>query len=207
MSSAQPDMTEAAQTKACCAAAYEHDAVRLILGDCYHPGGLGLTRRLADQLELRAGQRVLDVASGPGSTALLLAREYDVVVDGVDLGERSVAAARQAANDAGLSERVRFHIGDAEWLPFDDATFDAVVCECAFCTFPHKAVAAREFARVLRPGGRLGITDVTLAPGGLPEELAGLDLDRAKHLTAEAGRAVAAGAAGYVLLVAERSRR
>ena len=150
--------------KACCAAVYEQDVVALVLGESYHPGGLDLTRHLARTLGLRPGQRVLDVASGPGATALLLAEEFDVAVDGVDLGEASVAKARAAAAERGLGERVRFHIGDAERLPFGDAAFDAVICECAFCTFPAKPVAAAEFARVLRPGGRVGITDVTLDP-------------------------------------------
>ncbi|MGH3282151.1 MAG: methyltransferase domain-containing protein, partial [Trebonia sp.] len=71
----------------------------------------------------------------------------------------------------GLSGRVRFHRGDAERLPLPDAVADAVICECALCTFPGKQAAAVEFARVLRPGGRAGITDITVADGGLPEEL------------------------------------
>jgi SAM-dependent methyltransferase len=165
---------EAAQVKTCCAAAYGSDMAALILGDSYHPGGLDLTRRLARALDLRPGQRVLDVASGPGNTALLLAAEFSVTVDGVDLGETSVARAREAAQSAGFADRVRFRVGDAERLPFDDGTFDALVCECALCTFPDKPAAAAEFARVLAPGGRAGITDVTLAPGGLPDDLAGI---------------------------------
>lgn len=166
--------SDPAEVKACCAAAYTGDAVALILGESYHPGGLPLTRRLADSLQLRPGQRVLDVASGPGATALLLAREYGVSVQGIDLGEASVHRARAAAQAAGLQGQVRFDTGDAEALPLPDASVDAIVCECALCTFPDKATAAREFARVLRPGGRLGITDVTVAPGGLPPELADL---------------------------------
>jgi len=160
-----------AQIKACCAAAYSRDAVALVLGESYHPGGLALTRRLAAALELRAGQRMVDVASGPGTTARLLAAEYGVTVDGVELSETAVEQARAATVRAGLSGKVRFHRGDAELLPFPDAIADAVVCECAFCTFPGKAAAAAEFARVLRPGGRVGITDITVTGGGLPEEL------------------------------------
>jgi ubiquinone/menaquinone biosynthesis C-methylase UbiE len=159
-----------AEVKSCCAAAYSHDAVALLLGESYHPGGLALTRRLASALGLRPGRRVVDVASGPGTTARLLAAEYAVTVDGVELSEPAVERARSAADEAGLSSRVRFHRGDAERLPLPDAFADAVVSECAFCTFPDKAAAAAEFARVLRPGGRAGITDVTVEDG-LPEEL------------------------------------
>lgn len=160
-----------AEIKACCAAAYGQDAVALVLGESYHPGGLALTRHLADALELRPGSRVVDVASGPGATARLLAAEYAVTVDGVDLGESTVERARSATADTHLVDGVRFHLGDAERLPLPDRSADAVVCECAFCTFPDKAIAAAEFARVLRPGGRVGITDVVLTERGLPAEL------------------------------------
>lgn len=167
--------TESAlDAKACCAAAYSTDLVAAVLGESYHPGGRALTRRLAAATGLRAGQRVLDVASGPGTTAVLLAQEFDVTVDGVELGMASVERARSAAGVAELGERVRFHVGDAERLPFPDAMFDAVICECAFCTFPDKETAAAQLARVLRPGGRIGLSDVTLSPGGLPPELTGL---------------------------------
>ena len=70
-----------------------------------------------------------------------------------------------APENTDASGKVRF-LGDAERLPLPDNTFDALVCECAFCTFPDKATAAAEFARVLRPGGRVGITDVTVAAPG-----------------------------------------
>jgi hypothetical protein len=167
--------TTAADTKACCAAAYGSDVVALLLGESYHPGGLGLTRQLADQLHLRRGDRVLDVASGRGTTALLLTGEYHADVTGVDLSPPNVALASDAARSAGLADQVRFQVGDAERLPVEDADFDAAVCECAFCTFPDKVTAAAELARVLRPGGRLGITDVTVDPTRLPPELSGLN--------------------------------
>ncbi|MGW7363538.1 class I SAM-dependent methyltransferase [Streptomyces sp. NPDC054841] len=160
--------------KACCAAAYSSDVVALLLGDSYHPGGTALTRRLADRLALSARSRVLDVASGRGITALLLAGIYGVRVDGVDYSPANTALAQGAAQAAGLTEQAVFVTGDAEHLPYADGVFDAVVCECALCTFPDKAKAAAEFSRVLCPGGRLGITDVTAVPDRLPPELSTL---------------------------------
>jgi SAM-dependent methyltransferase len=68
---------------------------------------------------------------------------------------------------------LRFEVGDAEQLPLGDASVDAIICECAFCTFPNKPRAAQEFSRVLRPGGRVGLSDITRAPGP-PGELADL---------------------------------
>jgi len=162
------------EAKACCAAAYGSDVVALLLGESYHPGGATLTRRLADRLAVRSGMPVLDVAAGRGATALLLAGEYGADVTGVDLSQANVTAAAEAAQAAGLTGRVRFRHGDAERLPVEDAAFNAVVCECAFCTFPDKATAAAELARALKPGGRLGITDVTVDPDRLPPELSGL---------------------------------
>ncbi|MEV0962784.1 methyltransferase domain-containing protein [Streptomyces sp. NPDC049910] len=159
------------EIKSCCADAYSRDVVALLLGDSYHPGGTALTRRLADALGLARDGRVLDVASGRGTSALLLAGVYGVRVDGVDYSAANTALAQGAAQAAGFAERTGFVTGDAEHLPYDDGVFDAVLCECALCTFPDKARAAAEFARVLRPGGRIGITDVTAAPDRLPPEL------------------------------------
>jgi hypothetical protein len=164
----------AAEIKACCAATYGSDLVALLLGDAYHPGGLALTRHLVGLLDLTRDDRVLDIASGRGTTALLLAHEYGVRVDGVDLSAGNVALARGAADAVDLSGRAAFTAGDAETLPYPDAAFDAVVCECAFCTFPDKPAAAAELVRVLRPGGRVGISDVVTEAARLPAELTGL---------------------------------
>lgn len=168
------DAADADTVKSCCAAAYGVDLVSVFLGESYHPGGLELTRDLADALALTPGERVLDVASGVGTTAVFLAGARGVEVLGIDLGDAQIEAARARASGAGLAGRVRFEFGDAEGLPVDDACFDAAVCECAFCTFPDKATAAAELFRVLRPGGRVGISDVWLESDCLDAELAGL---------------------------------
>ncbi|GAA0672009.1 hypothetical protein GCM10010193_25430 [Kitasatospora atroaurantiaca] len=159
------------EMKACCAAAYSCDAVAQILGDSYHPGGTALTRRLVDALGLTAGSRVLDVACGRGTSALLLADAYRLQVDGLDYSATNIARAQATAEALELSHRATFTHGDAEQLPYPADTFDAVLSECALCTFPDKTAAAAEFTRVLRPGGRLGITDVTADPDRLPPEL------------------------------------
>lgn len=161
------------EIKACCAAVYESDWARLLLGDSFHPGGQALTERMGILAGLEPGKRVLDVAAGAGASALYLAERFGCQMVGIDYGRESVAAATLAAAEAGLSGQVQFELGDAESLPFEDGSFDAVINECAFCTFPDKRTAAAEMARVLRPGGRLGLSDLTRS-GPLPAELDGL---------------------------------
>lgn len=155
--------------KQCCAMAYGSDAARFLLGDSFHPGGVELTIELAGMLNLTPGSIVLDVASGKGTSAFAVAERFRCRVIGVDLSEANVAEANTEALKRGLSDGVQFLLADAEELPFEPASFDAILCECAFCTFPNKTKAASEFARVLRAGGRVGISDLTRVPDPLPE--------------------------------------
>ena len=166
-------MTGQETVKQCCARLYESDFAKLLLGDSFHPGGLKLTERLGELLELGPNSRVLDVASGKGASALFLAERFGSEVVGIDYSSQNVDGANEEAAARGLGSRVRFESADAERLPFDDAEFDGIICECAFCTFPDKPAAASEFARVLRPGGRVGLSDLTRGPV-LPKELDGL---------------------------------
>jgi arsenite methyltransferase len=164
---------ESGELKNCCAAIYQSDFARMLLGDSFHPGGLRLTARLGECLGLRPGVRVLDVASGKGESAIFVAKQFGCQVVGVDFGLRNVEDANARATAAEVSQIVSFAEGDAERLDFPDASFDAVLCECAFCTFPDKRAAASESARVLRPGGRVGMSDLTRS-GPLPADLEGL---------------------------------
>jgi arsenite methyltransferase len=163
-----PDSDE---IKRCCARLYESELVSRLLGESFHPGGVRLTERLGQLLGLTEQTCVLDAASGKGASALFLAQRFGCAVVGVDLSARNVEYAAAEAGRLGL--RMRFEVGDAEQLPLDAASVDAIVCECAFCTFPDKPRAAREFARVLKPGGRVGLSDITRAAGP-PGELADL---------------------------------
>jgi len=160
----------AGDPKHCCARLYESEVVSLLLGDSYHPGGVALTERLGTLLRLSPDDHAVDVASGTGTSALQLADRFGCRVSGFDLSQRNVDRANARASERGLADRVRFACADAERLPLADGSVDAVVCECAFCTFPDKPQAAREFARVLRRGGRAGLSDITRA-GGDSEDL------------------------------------
>jgi|SRR5215472_4272913 len=168
-----PNSDTAASLKQCCAQLYESDIARALLGDSFHPGGLRLTERVGLLLNLAPGNHVLDVASGRGASALFLAERFGCHVVGTDYSGQNVADASELAAAKELSSLVRFERCDAEGLTFPDESFDAIICECAFCTFPNKRDAAHEFARVLRPGGRVGLSDLTRGPS-LPKELDGL---------------------------------
>ncbi|MDQ2744450.1 MAG: methyltransferase domain-containing protein [Chloroflexota bacterium] len=167
------EIDDPASVKSCCAALYASDWAKLLLGESFHPGGLRTTDRLARLLDIDATHTILDVACGQGTSALYLARTFGCRVVGIDLSEENIAIAARAAWDAGLADLVSFRVGDGEAIPVEDASVDALICECAFCTFPSKERAAAEFARVLRLGGVVGLSDLTLA-GDLPAALDGL---------------------------------
>ena len=132
-----------------------------------------MTWRLGEVMALGPSDRVLDVACGRGKSAVHLAESFGCHVTGLDYGSENVAAAEAYASEKAMACLTAFRQGDAEGLSFDDGSFDAVVSECSFCTFPSKATAAAEMARVLDRGGRLGLTDVTVS-GPLPEEIQNL---------------------------------
>jgi SAM-dependent methyltransferase len=167
------DLLCGSDATSCCASLYASPAVRWIFGDELHPGGAATTRRALELIGVGARERVLDVASGRGDSAILAARELGCSVTGIDYGDASVIDAERAAAAAGIADRVTFRTGDAEVLPFEDGSFDAVLCECSLCLFADKTKALAEIARVLRPDGRVAVADVLADHDELPASLHG----------------------------------
>ena len=107
------------------------------------------------------GKQWLDVACGTGDLAVRAARNGADVV-GVDFAPPLVETAKKRASEAGLS--IDFRVGDAEALPFDDASFDVVISTFGVMFAPDQSRTAGELARVTRPGGRLALA--TWMPDG-----------------------------------------
>lgn len=109
-----------------------------------------------DRLAIPSGTHVLDVACGTGNVALPLARAGSVVT-GVDIAPNLLVQARERAAAENLA--IRFDEGDAEQLPYPDASFDAVVSMFGAMFAPRPELVASELARVLRSGGRLAMAN------------------------------------------------
>ena len=184
-------MQSEAIAKACCADLYQSDLAKLIMGDTLHPGGLGLTNKLGRLMGLQPGNWVADLASAQGTSAQALGRVFRCSVLGVEFGAEAV---RHAYNDLPEASHAHFVRGDVESLPLRSGAFDAAVCECSMSLFIYKVQAVAETARLLRPGGRFGLSDVTIEPGSLPPELEG-ELGQVLCLTS------ALTAEGYVHLL------
>lgn len=126
----------------------------------------GLDRRWRDTLvDAVAGSesaRILDIATGTGDIAIAMARAIPgASVTGIDLSEGMVALGRRKVADAGLDTRVTLTTGDALALPFDDDAFDAVTVAYGVRNFEHLDRGYAEMLRVLRPGGRLFVLELT----------------------------------------------
>jgi SAM-dependent methyltransferase len=121
--------------------------------------------RIVAALEPEAGMRWLDVATGAGAVALAAARA-GAEVTGLDLAPGLIETARRRASEEGID--ARFDVGDAETLPYEDASFDAVSSSMGVIFAPDHAAASAELARVARPGGRLAFTSWRPETGFFP---------------------------------------
>jgi SAM-dependent methyltransferase len=113
---------------------------------------------LAEAADVRAGERVLDVAAGSGNASLAAARRFARVTS-TDYVPRLLERGAQRAQAEGLT--IEFREADAEALPFADGSFDVVLSTFGAMFAPEHGRAARELLRVVRPGGRIGLANWT----------------------------------------------
>ncbi|MFF2046050.1 SAM-dependent methyltransferase [Kitasatospora sp. NPDC058170] len=136
-----------------------------------------LTDLLAEKLAVNPASRVLDLGCGSGAPSIRLARSTGARVVGITNSAVQIEAARRNARDAGVGDQVTFTCADATVLDFEADSFDGVLMIESIFHLPDRLGALREVARVLRPGGRVALTDLLdLDPAPAPMEEAVGDL-------------------------------
>ena len=109
-------------------------------------------------------QRILDVACGTGDSTISIARaaaEGSEVI-GVDISEGMMALVKGKAEKAGVGERITLQVADGEALPYGEGAFDRVTCAFGIRNFEHKERGLAEFCRVLKPGGKAVILELSV---------------------------------------------
>ena len=129
---------------------------------------------LCDALRLTPGCTLADLGCGHGGPGLWVARHTGAELIGIDISAVGVAVASEQALQLGLAERARFQVGNLTATGLPDASCDAVLSLDVLIFVPDKSAAAREFARILRTGGRLGFT--TWEQSGYSERLGVMQL-------------------------------
>jgi len=135
-------------------ALYEQKALSDLTGGMLRPGGLELTARAMKLCGLPPGSAILDVGCGPGHTLSLLAGCFQLIPVGLD---SSVSMLRQAARE---NPTIPLMQAGAMAIPVRDACFDGVISECVLSLSGDIPATLLEMARVLRPGGKLVLTDI-----------------------------------------------
>jgi|SRR5688572_2389715 len=121
-------------------------------------------------LNLSAGEHVLEIASGSGGPALYLAKKFKCHLTGLDINEEGIKTANQHALDAKITD-VKFQLANVDQrLPFDDQTFDAVMCIDSMNHFRDRLSVLREWHRVLKVGRRILFTDPVVVTGPVSNE-------------------------------------
>ncbi|MGC8489867.1 MAG: class I SAM-dependent methyltransferase [Clostridia bacterium] len=147
----------------------QHVRPRDLFGvDQIHGFGLSATHDHLARIQITPDMNVLDIGSGLGGGARVIAMETQCRVTGIDVAPGLVLAATELTRRTGLQDRVSFVTGDALQLPFPDSLFDHVWCHYVTMNVRDKCGMAREVARVLKPGGRFSVVEVVLGPTAPP---------------------------------------
>ncbi len=136
-----------------------------------HLGNVDATDRLAELCQIDRGKYVLDVGCGSGATAVYLAQTKGCRVMGVDILPRMVDRAQELAKRKGVAGLTDFRVADAQDLPFPDGTFEAVITESVTAFPEDKRKAVKEYARVLKPTGWVGLNESTWLKAPPPPEI------------------------------------
>ena len=140
-------------------------------GATKHMGGLNTTKELSERCGIDEHTYLLEVGCGTGATARYLAQKLGCRVMGVDIRQSMIDQARERAARAGVENKVEFRVADATDLPFGDATFDVVLVESVTTFIEDKAAAIGEYARVVKPGGRVGLNEEIWHRTPVPPEI------------------------------------
>jgi SAM-dependent methyltransferase len=140
-------------------------------GATKHVGGLSTTKELIELCGIDERTHVLEVGCGTGATARYLAKKLGCRVMGVDIRASMVERATERATRAHVGDRVDFRVADATDLPFEDATFDVVLVESVTTFIEDKAAAIREYGRVIKPGGCVGLNEEIWHQTPVPPEI------------------------------------
>ncbi|MDH5816489.1 MAG: methyltransferase domain-containing protein [Candidatus Nezhaarchaeota archaeon] len=141
---------------------YESLNLESIPDQAMRPGGLKLTKGALELIGLQPGSKVLDVACGAGATLLTLVEDFRCYVCGLDLSIKLLKRAMTKLSSKGYDLLAHLICADSEFMPMREQSFDVVICECSLSLFPNKLKALEEMARILRRGGKVVITDVTV---------------------------------------------
>lgn len=125
-------------------------------------------KKTVESLQLTAGARCLDLATGTGDLAILIAQKCpEVHVTGVDPSSGMLGVGLRKLGDLGLRDRVQLLSGDAQALAFEDDTFDGTCIAFGIRNVPDRARGLAEMARVTKPGGRVAILELSEPRGGI----------------------------------------